>query len=160
MQLHYIYDFLSTSVVNVDVSSKVTNPLALIEEQIQHFLTQKFGLLTTTAFVLRKGPGRGRRVRDLARATSKRKSEKFRADALKRQVVDRSCKHGSRMSLIEHHRWQSDGLKKPLDKRLNCLSKTAIYQATREERRAAQPKLDHFMLSFVYVHTDVVASAR
>ena len=50
---------------------------------------------------------------------------KIRVDALKRQVVDRSCKDGSRMSHIEHHRWQLDGLKKPSDKWQNWPFKKA-----------------------------------
>ena len=55
-----------------------------------------------------------------SRKSNKREEErKIRVDALKRQVVDRSCNDGSRMSHIEHHRWQLDGLKKPLEKLLN-----------------------------------------
>ena len=77
VQFHFKYDFLGTSVVNVNVSSKVTHPFPRTEEQIHHFLMQKFGLFTTTAFVLQKGPGRRRRYGISHKATGKRKSESF-----------------------------------------------------------------------------------
>ena len=96
VQFQYIYDFLGTSVVNVDVSSKVKNPDLLIEEQIQHFLTQKFGLLTTTAFVLRKGPGRGRRY-----GISQEQQARGRAKDSRRRAQKTSCR-----SILQ--RWFAD----------------------------------------------------
>ena len=56
-QLPYTCDFWARLLSMWTCPQKVKNPDPLIEEQIQHFFKQKFDSLTTTAFVLRKGPG-------------------------------------------------------------------------------------------------------
>ena len=75
-----------------------------------------------------EGVGTGSRTRN------KREEErKIRVGVLKRQVVDRSCKDGSRMSHIEHQRWQLDGLKKTVRQMAELAFQDGTYQATREE---------------------------